>query len=210
MKNNDVPEPVLEEEDEQEILNVQNNDDISGEYGQDKDLVQAGEGAQDVTIVQYEDIKKEEDGKEEAVKEKEFGLEDVNKKESKEVKTVQKKGRCKGRCTRDGSCTRGRRHTRDQRFSKGRRSKATWKGEGLNTRGGIFKRGSCTGDEKPEEDKRDEIMLLCTLNTYGIHSLLCIPSVGCFQKLSQMLKHKLLLKYNVATYLRNKYIYIVF
>lgn len=51
MENNDVPELVPEEEDEQYILNVQNNEGVTGEYAQDKDLVQYGEGAHNVRIV---------------------------------------------------------------------------------------------------------------------------------------------------------------
>lgn len=82
VENNDVPERIPEEEDEQEMLNVQNNDDVTGESVHDKDLVQEGEGALDVRTVQNEHIKKEQDGKQ-----ADSGQEDVNKDESKEVKT---------------------------------------------------------------------------------------------------------------------------
>ena len=87
MDNNYVPDVVPEEEDEQNICNIQNKKDITGEDAQAKDLIQECEGAQDVRVVHNDDIKKEDDVKN--LKEKEFGQEDGNK-ESKVTKMFKK------------------------------------------------------------------------------------------------------------------------
>ncbi|XP_047432832.1 uncharacterized protein LOC125000996 [Mugil cephalus] len=71
---NDVPELVPKEEEEQEICNVQNNKDITGEDAQEKDLTQECEGALDLRVFHNEDIKTEDNEKDGALIQEEEDL----------------------------------------------------------------------------------------------------------------------------------------